>query len=496
MQLSKTKYCRAVQCEKMLWLDLYKPEEAEEVSDASVLENGTEVGELAKGIFGEYSDVPFSKDLRRMINKTKELLLNENIVITEASFEFENLFCSVDILRKTKNQIELYEVKSSTEVKEIYVQDISYQYYLLKKLGYSVIKASIVFVNPFYERKGDLDLQKLFVIQDVTSIVEENRKQVEENIKKIEEYVKRGEIEDSIDMHCFQPYPCPYFSYCTKHLEKNNIFELRRIPKKKLIDFYKEGVTSFEQLVDRNIKEPYKKQILYALEEKPPYVDVGKIKIFLSSLYEPLYFLDFETFQEAIPKYDNTRPYMQIPFQYSLHYIENGKLKHKEFLGEPTTDPRRALALQLVEDIPQNACVVAYNMMFEKMIIKHLSGLYPDLREHLVHIYENMHDLMIPFKEGYYYTKAMQGSYSIKYVLPALFPNEKELDYHHLDMVHNGKEAMNLFKELANKGKQERKCIRESLLAYCKLDTYAMVKIWFKLNELVNIEKKETMEVP
>lgn len=493
MQLSKTKYCRGIQCKKILWLDLYRPEEAREVDNESVLENGTEVGELAKSLFGEYRDIPFSKNLSQMVKQTKEFLLNEKVVITEASFQFENLFCSVDILKKTNNEIELYEVKSSTEVKEIYIHDISYQYYLLKKLGYSITKASIVSINPFYERKGELDLQKLFVIHDVTNLVEEKREQVEENIRQMEIYIKKEEKVDCVDMHCFKPYPCPYFSYCTKHLEKENIFSLRRMPKKKLIELYKKGVTSFEQLKSMNIKDPYKRQVLYELEEKEPYVDVEKINMFLSSLQEPLYFLDFETFQEAVPKYDYTRPYMQIPFQYSLHYIKRGKLKHKEFLGDPTIDPRRELALQLVKDIPMDACVVAYNMMFEKMIIKHLSGLYPDLREHLLCIYDNMHDLMVPFKEGYYYTKAMQGSYSIKYVLPALFPEDESLDYHHLDMVHNGKEAMYLFREMSNK-EEEVKKIREALLAYCKLDTYAMVKIWYKLKEVGSTSKKETIE--
>lgn len=496
MQLSKTRYCRGIQCKKMLWLDMYKPEEAMGVDNDSVLENGTEVGELAKNLFGEHSDIPFSKDLSQMIKRTEELLLNENIVITEASFQFENLFCSVDILKKSNSKIELYEVKSSTEIKEIYIHDISYQYYLLKKLGYSITKASIVSINPFYERKGELNLQKLFVIHDVTAIVEENREQVEENIKQMQMYIEEEEMEDDIDMHCFKPYPCSYFAYCTKHLEKDNIFALRRMSKKKQIEFYKRGVTSFEQLKDMDIKEPYKRQILYELEEKKTHIDIEKINAFLSSLQEPLYFLDFETFQESIPKYDYTRPYMQIPFQYSLHYIENEQLKHKEFLGKPTTDPRRELALQLVRDIPTDACVVAYNMMFEKMIIKHLSGLYPDLREHLLCIYANMHDLMIPFKEGYYYTKAMHGSYSIKYVLPALFPGEENLDYHNLDMVHNGKEAMYLFKEMINKSEKEVEQIRKALLAYCKLDTYAMVKIWYRLKEIVNAEKKETMEVP
>lgn len=488
MNLSKTKYCRGVQCKKMLWLDTYKPEEAMQTSDEAVLENGTEVGELAKGLFGPYQDVPFSEDLKQMVQKTKELLSHKNIIITEASFQFENLFCSVDILKKKEDKIEIYEVKSSTEVKDIYVHDISYQYYLLKKLGYSITKASIVYINPFYERKGKLDLKKLFVIHDVTKVAEENRKQVEENISLMEECIKNQEIKDNIDLHCFKPYPCPYFSYCTKHLGKNNIFELKRMPKKQMIELYKKGVTTFEQLKTSDIKEVYKRQILYALEDHSLHINVERIKQFLSTFHEPLYFLDFETFQESIPKYDYTRPYMQIPFQYSLHYIENGELKHKEFLGNPTIDPRREIALKLVEDIPKDACVVAYNMMFEKMIIKHLSELYPDLKEHLLCIHANMKDLMVPFKEGYYYTKAMQGSYSIKYVLPALFPEEKDLDYHNLDTVHNGKEAMTLFKEIIDKDEEETRHIRESLLAYCKLDTYAMVKIWNKLNEICKEE--------
>ena len=207
----------------------------------------------------------------------------------------------------------------------------------------------------------------------------------------------------------------------------------------------------------------------------------------MSTLSYPLYFLDFETYQQSIPEYDDIAPYMQIPFQYSLHYIENknGELKHKEFLSEGGIDPRRILAERLVKDIPLNVCIVAYNMSFEKNVIKYLAGLYPDLSSHLMNIHDNIKDLMIPFKNRDYYTKDMHGSYSIKYVLPALFPGDPSLDYHNLEMVHNGSEASNTFNNLDKYSLEELKEVRKNMLKYCELDTYAMVKIYNKLNKII-----------
>ena len=177
--------------------------------------------------------------------------------------------------------------------------------------------------------------------------------------------------------------------------------------------------------------------------------------------------------------------YEQIPFQYSLHYIEK-ELKHKEFLAQAGIDPRRQLAEQLVKDIPKDVTTLAYNMGFEKGVIRKLAKLYPDLQEHLMNIHDNIKDLMIPFQKKQYYSKDMHGSYSIKYVLPALFPNDPSLNYKNLDLIHNGGEAMESFGELINKSKEEQEYIRERLLRYCELDTYAMVKIYEKLKEVIN----------
>ena len=485
--LSKSKYCRAIQCNKMLWLDKNKPEEREKLDKQAVLDNGTKVGELAKQLFGKYTNIEYNEDLSKMIYNTEEALKKFPNIITEASFEYKNNFCSIDILKNNGKTIEIYEVKSSTEIRDIYLYDISYQFYILKNLGYKVIKASIVYINNQYIRHGKLNLQQLFNIEDVTDIVQEKQEEIEIKIQEINEYMKQEfEPEQEIGMQCFKPYQCQFWKYCTKHLPEHNVFQIRKMRKDKAIKLYYEGKADFKDLLKEEINWKYKQQIEFEEFNYEPYIDKQKIREFMKNLYYPIYFLDFETMQQVIPEFDNSKPYQQIPFQYSLHYIEkeDGELLHKEFLAESGIDPRRKLAEQLIKDIPKDVCVTAYNMMFEKGRIKELAEIFPDLSEHLLNIHDHIQDLMIPFSERMYYCKEMQGSYSIKYVLPALFPNEAELDYHNLPLIHNGGEAMDIFPKIKDMPKEEQEKVRYGLLKYCELDTYAMVKVWEKLKEI------------
>lgn len=486
MNLSKSRYCNAIQCKKMVWLDKYKPYEKEELNNDSIMQNGNDIHEIARYLFKEHISIEFNEDLSKMIEDTNKALTNESVVVTEASFKYNNNFCSVDILKKNNDEYEIYEVKSSTNLKEVYIKDVSYQLYVLTKLGLNVTKCYLVHLNNEYVRKGKLELDKLFIKEEITTDVYNLQDEVRENIDNINKYMtKTIEPSDDLDNKCFSPYPCPFFKYCTKNLPNHNVFDIRGMHNTKKIELYKKGIYKYEDLLKEDIKESFKQQILYELYDKDDYIDLNTIKKFIETLSYPLYFLDFETFQMPIPKYDGIKPYMQVPFQYSLHYIEteNGKLLHKEFLAEAVIDPRRKLAESLVNDIPLDVCTLAYNMSFEKTVIKNLANLYPDLKSHLMNIHDNMKDLMIPFKERKYYTKNMHGSYSIKYVLPALFPNDEALNYHNLDLIHNGGEAMSAFATLEEKSKKEQKYIRERLLKYCELDTFAMVKIYEKLIE-------------
>ncbi len=488
MNLSKSKYCNAIQCKKILWLAKNKPEVMTKTDNESIMETGNAVHEVARYLFGSHINIEYTDNLSQMIKDTYSTIESyKNVIITEASFEYQNNFCSVDILKKENDNYEIYEVKSSTELKDVYLNDASYQYYVLTNLGLKVTKCSIVIINSEYERIGEIDLNKLFIKSDITADVISLQPTVKKNLIEINEYLGNStEPTEELDTKCFKPYNCPFFEYCSRHLPHPNVFDISVTPGLRGLKYYQQGYHTFEDLLTAKINDKQRQIIEYALSDKPDYIDREKISEFLSSLTYPLYFLDFETYQMAIPLYDRVKPYEQIPFQYSLHYIEkeNGPLLHKEFLAEAGGDPRRKLALQLVDDIPKNVTVLAYNMSFEKARIKRLAEIYPNLKDHLMNIYNNLKDLEDPFSKRYYYTKSMGASSSIKKVLPALFPNDPELDYHNLDLIQNGTDAMNSFKMMENMDKDELTYTRERLLKYCELDTYAMVKILDKLKEV------------
>lgn len=489
--LSKSKFCSAKQCNKILWMEKNKPEEAENTARQSILENGIKVGELARGYFGEYINIEYNTDLSKMVLDTELALENKPNIITEASFNYDNNFCSVDILKNDIDGVEIYEVKSTTKIEDKHLDDVAYQYFVLNNLGYNIKKACLMILNKQYVRHGDLELNKLFEIIDLTDIAKSKQEEVKNKIEEINEFMERyseEEPEIPIDMYCFEPYPCAFWKYCTRFLPKNNVFGIKKMELKKKLELYNQGKISFEDLKTEKLRPEFLEQIDFEINNKEPKIEVEKIKEFMNTLTYPLYFLDFESFQQAIPEFDGISPYQQqIPFQYSLHYIEKdgGELKHKEFLAESGEDPRRKLAERLVKDIPENVCVLAYNMGFEKSIIKKLAEIYEDLNSHLMNIHENIKDLMIPFRKKQYYAKELEGFYTIKYVLPTLFPDDPELDYHNLKHVHNGEEAPDTFLSLANKTKEEQEELRKALLEYCKLDTYAMVKIWGKLKEII-----------
>ena len=495
MNLSKSKYTTTWQCPKALWMKKYKPEEL--LIDENVrarMAAGNEVGDLAMSLFGDYIDVTEYKDdkidLNRMIEKTKEEMKKGTQNICEASFLYNGLYCAVDILRKEEDGYSIYEVKSSThDDKDVYFADIAYQKYVLEHCGISVINTYLVVINNEYVYDGTLKVDELFKITDVKEGVEDQYLNVEMNLKTAEKILQSDTEPDiDLDLHCNKPYRCGFWKYCSRNLPSPSVFNLYRIKFKDAISFYKEGITSYEQLeLDLRIKNLAQlKQIDYELHDKGTYADKAVISEFLDKCTYPLYFLDFETEQPVIPKYIGTKPYQQIPFQYSLHYIEKegGELKHKEFLGISGQDPRRALAEQLCEDIPYDACTMAYNKMFECGRIKELAESFPDLADHLLNIERNIIDLLDPFRQGGYYCKAMGGSFSIKSVLPAMFPNDPELDYHNLEGVHNGGEAMSIYPKIQYMSEDEQKIARHNLLKYCELDTYAMVKVWYKIKSI------------
>ncbi len=495
MKLSKSKYTRFCQCPKMLWLDKNKPESA--VVDEGVqqrFEVGNEVGDLAMGVLGDYVEVTVLQsdgtlNIPAMLAKTKDLIASGVQNICEASFQAKNCFCAVDILHAENGGYAIYEVKSSTKVSEVYLWDVAFQKWVLEQAGVSVTGAYIVHINNEYVRDGDIDIHKLFKVENVWEYIAPYCGLVEGNVARARQYLKQiEEPEMPPGLQCKKPYDCAYWQYCLRNLPAPSVFDLYNMHFAKACEYYNGGIITFDDCISSgiNLSEKQLTQIKHALLDLPTYVDKDGVLEFLNCLWYPLYFLDFETYQSCVPLYDGTRPYQQVPFQYSLHYIAepNGELKHKEFLADEKRDPRRELAERLCEDIPFGACVLAYNKAFECTRIMELAQTYPDLVDKLMHIRGNIRDLLDIFQGGYVYNRAMGGSFSIKSVLPAIFPGNPNLNYHNLEDVHNGSEAMGAYFELRKLKGEARERLRKSLLAYCKLDTMAMVMLWQRLKEL------------
>lgn len=494
MNLSKSKYTRYCQCPKMLWMDTYKKELAKE--DPALqrrFDEGNEVGDLAMGLLGEYVETTAytedgKLDIPAMLKNTKKYLAQGVENICEAAFSKNRCYCAVDILHKTESGYDIYEVKSSTDIKEVYLIDCAYQKWVLESSGLNIGRVHIAYINNKYVKCGDLDIHQLFNIEDVTEQLTPYYAVVKDNTAAAIAYIsEKEEPTMDIGLQCSSPYECPYWDYCSRNLAVPNIFNLYRLSAKKADELYKECIVSFDDIVKSGmaLSRIQRMQVEAEQLQLPTHIDKLGIKAFLDTLSYPLYFLDFETFQTCVPIYDGTKPYQQVPFQYSLHYIEGPEceLKHKEFLADENSDPRRAIAERLVEDIPQNVCVLAYNKAFECTRIKELAETFPDLSEKLLNIRDNIRDLLDVFRDGFVYDRAMGGSLSIKSVLPALFPDNPDLNYHNLNDVHNGGEAMAAFLSLRGMEKNERDNLRASLLAYCKLDTLAMVLLWQRLRE-------------
>ena len=490
MALSKSLYIRGLQCEKSLWLKKKKPEVLQAPDDGAqaVFDTGTSVGELACELFSGGERIEYTGDFSSQIAKTKELIEHGAKVIYEATFCFDGILVMVDILRIGKGELIINEVKSSTSVKDVYIDDASIQYYVLSSLGYKVSAVNIIHIDNSYVRGEKLELDKFFHTEDVTEQVKQKQADIPQILSKFDEILSKDvEPEIDIGVQCANPYPCDAWEYCWREqrgIPEHSIFDISGLRSKKKFELYKSGIVKFEDIKELD-KFNASQQIQIRSElSKEQIIDKEAIKEFLETLSYPLYHLDFETFQQAVPEFIGLSPYEQIPFQFSIHKDDGkGNLEHFEFLAEVGADPRYELALNLIKFIPQDACVLAYNMSFEKRVIRRLAEIYPQISNELMAIHGNIKDLMVPFASKNYYHPKMQGSYSIKYVLPALVP-EFESAYKDLNLIHHGGEAMQAYEAMAYMPAKEREAYKKALLAYCKLDTLAMVKVLEKLREV------------
>jgi len=434
------------QCKKRLWLHKFNPtvRDEEDAAQTALFQSGTDVGLLAQKRFYGGIDVspvdPFH--YQQSVFDTATLIARGAKVIYEAAFQFDGVLAAMDIMVKRKDKWYAYEVKSSTGVKEPYLQDVALQYHVITNSGIELEDIFILHLNNKYIRKGELDLQQLFTPTSVLEEVKRRQEGISLKIVELKNMLKTRELpEIEIGAHCHIPYTCDFKGYCGGGM---------------------------------SIEMP---------DFGQPIIDKKGINEFVQSLTYPLYFLDFETWMTPVPEQDGQWPYRQMPFQFSLHVLnsQDSEVLHREYLAENKDVDLLIFVEKLLQYLGTVGSILVYNKAFENSRLKELKEQFPLYHAAISSLQERLVDLMSPFRKKQYYLPEMEGSYSIKQVLPALVP---ELGYDDL-LIGDGGEASLAFYNLdKNQDSETIQEIRNALLEYCQLDTLAMVKILEKLKSL------------
>jgi Domain of unknown function(DUF2779) len=465
------------QCTKRLHLHKYRPELKNPVDERvqHIKDSGTSVGILAQQLFpGGVDCTP--KDTysyQESVLKTRELIAQGANIIYEAVFQYEGVLCALDILVKENKVWHAYEVKGAGTVKEQYVEDAAFQYYVITNSGIELDDISIVHLNKQYVRQGELDIHKLFVKQSILREVVDLQSSVQRKIIELKHVLVQPEPVTDIGPHCFAPYECDFTKHCHTHIPKtDSVFDLGPKVAWKL---YADGYLHLDQIPhDYPLTDAVNYQLAH-YRSGDVSIDRAAITDFVSSIQYPVYFLDFETVWLGVPEFDNTYPFQQIPFQFSLHVQRavQHEPEHYEFLGDGHTDPRKSLLQSMIDRLGTEGSVLCYNASFEKLRMKELARMYPQYEQQLLAITARVADLMTPFQKRWYYHPEFKGRYSIKNVLPVLCP---DLRYDTLP-IREGDTASRVYAQLKFQDADTAALLREHLLAYCKMDTLAMVRV-------------------
>ena len=481
--LSKSTFMKGCQCPKALWLYKHKPELRTEVSDQqqTIFDQGTNVGKLAEQLFPKGVDARPENTFayQQSVVDTQKYILEGHKVIYEAAFQYDQVLAALDILVCNRGRWKAYEVKSSTSVSDAILQDAALQYYVITQSGLPLVDFSIVYINNEYVREGDLDVQELFVIESVLEQILELQPMIAAKIPELKRVAKLAEVpKRDIGPHCSDPYGCDFMEHCWQHIPEDSVFDLRgHSGGSRAFELYEQGI-----LLLNDIPDDFKLNTSQQIQVTAHKTGEPVIEEFLDQIEYPLYFMDFETFQSAVPEYDGTRPYQQIPFQYSVHRLDaqEAELVHFEWLGESGTDPRKDFIENLLGVMGNTGSVVTYNSSFEKGRLCELAIRFPRKAKTIESLQERIIDLMSPFRSKHYYLPIMKGSYSIKQVLPALVP---ELSYDDLEIGNGGLASFTYYQLQYEKEVAVVEKTREALLRYCELDTLAMAKILEKLDK-------------
>lgn len=485
--LSKSKILAFRQCPNRLWLEIHKPELRDDSGSVMVFQIGNQVGDVARSIYDtEKTGVTIDIDALghgAALALSAELLAMGQSPIFEAGVAIEGALAYADVMLPESLDgalvWKMIEIKASTGMKDYYRDDIAVQAYIAASAGLRLSSVSLAHIDNSFVYQGDGDYCGLLKENDLTAEANSRHDEVAAWIAGAHHVAAlTEEPEIATGPQCSSPFACSFCDYCNR----DRVWPEYPISSFPNLSGWRRTAVEAEESDDlREIPDELltamQLRVKQACVSGETYFDAEGAAADLAHHGFPAYFLDFETAMFAVPIWKETRPYQQLPFQFSLHILaEEGDLQHHGFLDLSGDDPSRACAQSLVDLCGAKGPVFAYNAGFEKRVMRHLAGRFPDLAASLQAIIERVVDLF-PIARNRYYHPSQQGSWSLKAVLPALCP---DLSYNQLDGVQDGGMAVAAFMEaIGPSTTTERKAeIEDQLLEYCKLDTFAMVRIW------------------
>ncbi len=485
--LSKSKILAYRQCPKRLWLEIHKPELRDDSASEAVFAIGNQVGEVARQVFDPHGNGAFI-DINVLghaeaISQSATLLAEGAGPVFEAGITASGALAYADVMLPDRSdgtlRWRMIEVKSSASVKDYHRDDIAVQSFIAAEAGVPLASISVAHINSSFIYFGGERYDGLFEVVDLTEETADRHEEVRQWLTLAHEIANQAE-EPSIATgdHCHTPFTCGFCDYCNRGKTWPD-YPLSSLPGLRQGRRAAIEETGVEDLRDAPV------DLLTVMQQRvkdcsvtgKPYFNAEGAAAELAAYGDPAYFLDFETIAFAVPRWEGTRPYQQLPFQFSLHIVQRGgRMEHHGFLDLSGTDPSQACAVEIIRLCGNKGPIFAYNAGFESRVIRELAERFPELANRLSTIAARLVDLW-PIARRHYYHPSQHGSWSIKAVLPALCP---DLSYETLDGVQDGNMAQTAYQEtIALESTSERKeQLRQQLHEYCKLDTLAMVRIW------------------
>ncbi|MFA6159825.1 MAG: DUF2779 domain-containing protein [Parcubacteria group bacterium] len=491
MKLSKTNFLICLDCAKNAWLKIHNPEVYKKKGlssfELNIIDTGNQIDELARDLFPDGVLVESRDDtaLTKKLMKEKAPVIYQPVFATEKYLAVSDIF----VLNPDKNVYDLYEVKSSTASEEDggrktedYLIDMAFQKNVLNDLGIEIGTLNLIRLNKKYVRSGEINLKELFFVEDLTSQVNEKLDDIKQKMEGAFELLS-SETEPKGHCDCIlkgKNSHCTTAWYSNSDLPEYSVHSISRINKKKLAELVDSRIFNIHDVPDDfPLSDNQKRQVETAKSGKE-YIDKSGILEFLGAMKYPLAFLDYETYPSALPRYDRYSPYQQIPFQFSLHVIENldGEVDHYDFIYTGKDCPDEFFAKALKKHLPENGSVVVWSQRFEKGINEQIGKRLSDYKEFMENVNNRVVDLMVPFfgKTTMYDHPEFKGSASIKYVLPALVPH---LSYKNMHIQEGGAASDTWNRIVSDEYSEDEKNMKiQALKDYCHLDTLAMVEIW------------------